>query len=701
MSDPQLEVVPLPPSPDLTGAPELPPFFQVVPADAAQTSRPLVEPLETFLPALEQSARFAESLTVPRPAVTRALPDRVSHREFQSTLDVSQGNRGSCWAFAGIAALEAAYARIGTRVDLSEQYLFHISKAHENHRTGGGINSLIGFQGSSDIVHHLKYWAVPVSPHVPYIDQPQLQALANGIPGTGGGLANAAGGTREQADWFEFDLRNIPLLGRWFAQYRVKDFGVKVNFNNNDIRQVLADGYDVVVDVNDKINNGGHVLLIHGYDDGTQTFDIKNSQALPGFGTMKYSGDPQFDISYNAMYYIISAEPVRTQWAAMWVGRWAIDHDGWRGRLVIRRFLEIRSNQILPGPSSRISLGTWYGEDGRVLDVVGHFVDDGRGLMCSIGDQPFELYLHTRDPYRAGGRCFWNNTPFGVVLSRGTATGAGSGFDRSETIGLWDTVHDGWRGTLRIGVEPTYVQAADAADRRAWIDPGAVAHRVDAHIDFGANNRDQPFQLLAHTREDGLLGGTTAWSGKDWPVEGRMSANLYTITQDGSLRWYRHTGRAHLAFQWDEPKVVGSGWQHFRAVFGGGDGVVYAIQPTGELLWYYHDGRNQGTFDWQGMKQVGTGWHTFRQVFAGDGGVIYGLRSDGILVLVPPPGPAGRQSQLGRTVPGRHRLEQLRDRGRRPGRLGLRDPAGRKVAVVPALRPRPGIPDLGRAHPGG
>jgi hypothetical protein len=34
------------------------------------------------------------------------------------------------------------------RVDLSEQYLFHISKAHENHRTGGGINSLIGFQGS-------------------------------------------------------------------------------------------------------------------------------------------------------------------------------------------------------------------------------------------------------------------------------------------------------------------------------------------------------------------------------------------------------------------------------------------------------------------------------------------------------------------------------------------------------------------------
>ena len=154
------------------------------------------------------------------------------------------------------------------------------------------------------------------------------------------------------------------------------------------------------------------------------------------------------------MFWVIEAERVDTQWAAMWLGRWETDHDGWRGRLVIRRFLEVRNDDVLPGPDSRISLGTWYGEDGRQLDVVGHFVDGGRGLMCNIGDQPFELYLHTRDPYRAAGRCFWNNTPFGVVMSRGTAVGAGSGFTRSETIGLWDTVHDGWRGQLRIGADP-------------------------------------------------------------------------------------------------------------------------------------------------------------------------------------------------------------------------------------------------------
>lgn len=643
-TDPHAIAVPLAPSSGLSD--EAPNLVQPAPLQARQNPSAaghlLLEPLDSLLGRLEGSERPDRHepgrRELPREfelGVSRApLPARVSHRQFQSVLDVSQGSRGSCWAFAGIAALEAAYARINVREDLSEQYLFHISKAFGNHSDGGGVNSLLGFQGSSDVVHHLKYWAVPKSAYVPYIDQPALQQLANSIPGTAGALANASGGTREQADWFEYDLRHIPLLGRWFAQYRVKDFGRKRNFNNDDIRNVLAAGHDVVVDVFDKINNGGHALLIHGYDDATQSFEIKNSQAKPGFANMKYANDAQFRIVYNAMYFITAVQPVQTQWAAMWLGRWEMDHDGWRGRLVIRRFVDIRKDDLLPGPGSRISLGTWYAEDGRALDVIGHFVDGGRGLICNIGEQPFELYLHSRDPYRAGGRCFWNGQPFGVVMSRGTAVGAGSGFNRAETLGLWDTVHDGWRGQLRIGVEPSYVQAADAVGRRTWIDAGAAAtpQRVDVHVDFGGDNRDQRFQLLAHTREDGLLGGITSWAGKDWPVEGRMAQNLYTITQDGALRWYRHTGRSRLVFQWDEARIVGQGWQSFRSVFGGGDGVIYAIQPDGALLWYYHDGRNQGSFDWQGAKQVGTGWQTYRQVFAGDGGVIYGITSDGKLI---------------------------------------------------------------------
>ncbi len=605
------------------------------------SARPLVEPLASFDRYQHQMGQGQrqgqgqappQGLTPGAPVRAGALPRRVSHRQFQTKFVTSQQGRGSCWAFAGVAALEAAYARLRQPVGLSEQYLFHLSKAHENHRTGGGINSLIGFQGTSDIVHHLHYWALPERSAVPYADQPDLQALANAIPGTAGGLANAAGGTREQADWFEFDLRHVPLSGRWGARYRVQSFGFKTNYTVDDLRAVLNDGHDVVVDVFDKINNGGHALLIHGYNDDTQSFDIKNSQSLPGFSTMKYSNDRQFSLRNKVMYCVTAAQPADTRWAAMWIGRWETDHDGWRGRMMIRRFLDISQDRVLPRPDSRISLGTWYGEDGRMLDVFGHFVDGGRGLICNIGEQPFELYLHTHDPYRAAGRCFWNNTAFGVVVSRATAVGAGSGFDRSETLGLWDMVHDGWRGQLRIGTEPSYVQCADAVARPTRIAPGSLAHQVDLHIDFGGDNRDERFQLLAHTREDGLFGGVTRWGGSDWPVEGRMAQNLYTIGQDGQLIWHRRVGRSTLAFRWDGARPVGTGWQHFRAVFGGGDGVVYTIRPDGALLWYYHDGRNQGTVAWQGERQVGNGWQVYRQVFAGDGGVIYGLRSDGILV---------------------------------------------------------------------
>lgn len=632
--DLQLAAVPLPVPDDSTALfPDAPSVRErLVDALPALETRPLVESLSTFEPHLEAIAReFAPPLALPLPP-PGSPPGRVSHRQWQTTLSHSQGSRGTCWAFAGIAALEAAYARVGIQVDLSEQYLFHLSKAHELHRVGRGIYSLVGFQGASDIVHHLTHWAVPLAAHAPYIDQPALQALADAIPGTGRALSPSMTGTREQADWFEFDLRHIPLMGRWFAQYRVRSYGKIDNFTNDDLRVILAAGYDVVVNVFDKINNGGHVILIFGYDDDAQTFEIKNSQSLPGFATMRYQNDPQFDLRYDTMHFILDVHPVETQWAAMWLGRWETDHDGWRGSLVIRRFTDVHSPNELPGPESRISMGTWYSDDGRMLDVVGHFVDGGRGLHCAIGDQPFELYLHTRDPYRAGGRCWWNNTPYGVVLSRGTALGAGSGFSRGESIGLWDMAHDGWRGQLRIGVEPQYIQAADATVRHAWIDPGVIPHQVDTHIDFGGDNRDQHFELLVHTREDGLLGGVTWWGGKAWPVEGRLAQNLYTITTDGALRWYRHTGRARLVGEWDAPRVVGSGWAGFQSVFGGGDGVLYAIRHDGVLLWYFHDGRNQGQVQWQGPREVGIGWGAFVRVFAGEGGVIYALTKEGELL---------------------------------------------------------------------
>jgi hypothetical protein len=184
---------------------------------------------------------------------------------------------------------------------------------------------------------------------------------------------------------------------------------------------------------------------------------------------------------------------------------------------------------------------------------------------------------------------------------------------------------------MKVGVDPYYVEAATGVGRTARIDPGGIAHVVDAHVDFGATNHDQRFQLLVHTREDGVLGGVTSWGGQDWPVEGRMAPNMYTVRRDGTLWWYRHDGRPRFNTEW-QSKQVGTGWGDFHSVFGGGDGVLYAIRKDGVLLWYHHDGRNQGTFDWRGANEVGTGWAGFQRVFAGDGGVVYAITTDGRLL---------------------------------------------------------------------
>ncbi len=51
--------------------------------------------------------------------------------QYQTPINDQLG-RDTCWAFAGVAALEAAYNRkYGIVLDLSEQYAFHIPKAME------------------------------------------------------------------------------------------------------------------------------------------------------------------------------------------------------------------------------------------------------------------------------------------------------------------------------------------------------------------------------------------------------------------------------------------------------------------------------------------------------------------------------------------------------------------------------------------
>ncbi|MGV9868074.1 C1 family peptidase [Rhodococcus koreensis] len=89
----------------------------------------------------------------------------------------NQTGRGSCFAFAAVAAMEAMYHRQhGVVLDLSEQFAFHLNKAgelypnyessplqHENN------SSYWGFQGSSDVIEKLARSSIPDELAAPYL----------------------------------------------------------------------------------------------------------------------------------------------------------------------------------------------------------------------------------------------------------------------------------------------------------------------------------------------------------------------------------------------------------------------------------------------------------------------------------------------------------------------------------------------------
>lgn len=106
---------------------------------------------------------------------------------------------------------------------------------------------------------------------------------------------------------------------------------------------------------------------------------------------------------------------------------------------------------------------------------------------------------------------------------------------------------------------------------------------------------------------------------------------FYAVTPDGRLWWYRDRS-ADGSGDVTGGRVVGEeGWNTFRSVFGGGDGVIYAVSLEGDLVWY-RDHHRDGTGDVTDGRVIGHGgWDGFKRVLGGSGGVIYTVSDNGDL----------------------------------------------------------------------
>jgi hypothetical protein len=174
-----------------------------------------------------------------------------------------QGDRGTCWAFAGAAALEAAYRRkYGITLDLSEEYIFHVGKAFEIQRdnylnsTVENNSSLTGFQGSSDIAAKLPIIAVPEESFAPYLssDQKLRKCPATRLPyGCADDWKTSTRSTCEP---------HIPLISRANARF-ARGRG-RVRTHITALENTLLAEHEVIADVYHR-RAEGHVLLIIGF----------------------------------------------------------------------------------------------------------------------------------------------------------------------------------------------------------------------------------------------------------------------------------------------------------------------------------------------------------------------------------------------------------------------------------------------------
>jgi len=534
-------------------------------------------------------------------ATLRALPLQIPELSY-SLLQYQTPNRsqvgndgldtGACPAFAMVAAIEAYYKRDCMRmhpgvnpptcdIDLSEDYLIHLNSQVSTLNNQVEHENLSSFCGTG---RGLRYdWQGPGG-FGAYVGK--------AIPtenGADGALASVTAKdqfakqtnlyhicretqqnlNQEDIDAYEYDYSHFSADLRKRAVHAVEDY-VAVDFSQpaniekliyNEIEVIAAHSWDHIVEDGKDANGlriyrhdsnggcptkpnekcGGHAILVIGYDKVNQRYLVKNSYG-PGsnYWIPYFTDDGITPVLWNGQVITrVRHTNLEAQREAEWIGVWNMDHDGWIGKLIIRRTRRSpNENNVYQGAASTplvsISnpprIGSYY-SGGKHYPVFGETDGSGRKLVFyidfntndnsysdNVGDvtgkaQRFEVYLFS-DADLAAGVTYWNHKRFGTFLSR-TYMDIPHGGVSAFTVGDWKkfwelNIGDRQKGFLQISdIVNGQPQGKYIQDGKNYPISGIASDNyLGLKVELGGGN-SLYLNLLYHTREKDFVSGFT------------------------------------------------------------------------------------------------------------------------------------------------------------------------------------------------
>jgi len=514
----------------------------------------------------EYEDRFATQAVVggPKSVQPKSLPEVVDLRSYQTSIKEQWG--GTCVQFATTAAIEARYKRVYTgSLNLSERFGQLVQKmaylGEDLEPQALCRENQLGAWGGGSLTYQLQLFTryrLPLESHLPYgsIVDPDIDWEAS----------HCASGTNQDAmDDYNLSSVNLPQVALENARFRAETihFCPSGSLRDTDWYEArLADGYEVlfsaalcgsdptptngVWDPGSGGDCGGHAMLIVGYRHAQRVFIVKNSWGyntrhnVSGFTLMSYDWVEGGHVGSAGYITAVAADSPYPFNDHTLLGRWNLDHDGWKGTLDIYRFSEIFQPDALDGENDW-RLGTYWGPDGVARRVNGtidnytiEFWIDWNTPNLDYGDLQglhFTGYLFTQDRVALAGTMVDNRDGqtyafYGAKDPYLTGVGVAGAPGSASFLGRWDMNHDGWQGILEFtevdlplmaivpspAIHGTYTpDGGSPIPVTGTLNP-SNGREIRFDIPFDAGD-PQPFHGYLFSHETGLIAGTTEWSG--------------------------------------------------------------------------------------------------------------------------------------------------------------------------------------------